>query len=200
MELHVSHSNSRPPAAVSHDGASSGSAGRIERKYDLEERLLEFAAAVIDVSEKLPNTRAGNHLAGQLLRAGTSPYGNHGEAQAPESADDFIHKMKICLKELRESLRWARLIHRKRWLGRDDQLSTGAPRKRGTGSYLQSQHPNRRAEPRQQTERQCRRLTSKSSMSRPQAQDAPCGVRRSAFKVRGSGFKVQGSASNVFLP
>jgi hypothetical protein len=65
------------------------------RKYDLEERLLEFAAAVIEVSEKLPNTRAGNHLAGQFLRAGTSPYGNHGEAQAPESADDFIHKMKM---------------------------------------------------------------------------------------------------------
>ena len=94
-----------------------------ERKYDLEERLLEFAAAVIDVSEKLPNTRAGNHLAGQLLRAGTSPYANHGEAQAPESADDFIHKMKICLKELRETLRWARLINRKQWLGTDGQLA-----------------------------------------------------------------------------
>ena len=89
----------------------------------MEERLLEFAAAVIDVSEKLPNTRAGNHLAGQFLRAGTSPYGNHGEAQAPESADDFIHKMKLCLKELRETLRWARLIDRKRWLGGDAQLA-----------------------------------------------------------------------------
>ena len=93
------------------------------RKYDLEERLLEFAAAVIEVSEKLPNSRAGNHLAGQFLRAGTSPYGNHGEAQAPESADDFIHKMKICHKELRETLRWARLINRMRWLGSDDQLA-----------------------------------------------------------------------------
>lgn len=78
---------------------------------------------VIDVSEKLPNTRAGNHLAGQFLRAGTSPYGNHGEAQAPESADDFIHKMKICLNELRETLRWARLINRKHWLGSDGQLA-----------------------------------------------------------------------------
>ena len=89
----------------------------------MEERLLEFAAVMIDVSEKLPNTRAGNHLAGQFLRAGTSPYGNHGEAQAPESAEDFIHKMKICLKELRESLRWARLINHKRWLGGDGQLA-----------------------------------------------------------------------------
>jgi four helix bundle protein len=92
------------------------------RKYDLEDRLLEFASVVIDVSEKLPSSRAGNHLAGQLLRAGTSPFGNHGEAQAPESADDFIHKMKICLKELRESRRWARLIGRKRWLGEDKEL------------------------------------------------------------------------------
>jgi four helix bundle protein len=90
-------------------------------KYDLDERLLEFASVVIDVTEKLPSTRAGNHVAGQLLRSGTSPYGNHGEAQAPESADDFIHKMKICLKELRETRRWARLIHRKGWLAADLQ-------------------------------------------------------------------------------
>jgi four helix bundle protein len=89
----------------------------------LEERLLEFAAVVIDVSEKLPDTRAGNHLAGQFLRAGTSPYGNHGEAQAPESAEDFIHKMKVCLKEFRESLRWARLINHKRWLDGDRRLA-----------------------------------------------------------------------------
>ncbi len=93
------------------------------RKCDLEERLLEFAAAVIDVSEKCPNTRAGNHIGGQFLRSGTSPYGNHGEAQAPESAEDFIHKLKICLKELRETWRWARLIDRKHWLGNDVQLS-----------------------------------------------------------------------------
>src|SRR2546425_686783 len=92
------------------------------RKYDLEDRLLEFAATVIEVSEKLPNTRAGNHLAGQLLRAGTSPYGNHGEAQAPESAEDFIHKMKVCLKELRETRRWARLILRQGWIGNDAKL------------------------------------------------------------------------------
>jgi four helix bundle protein len=93
------------------------------RTYDLEERLLDFAVAIIDVSEKLPKTRAGNHIAGQLLRAGTSPYGNHGEAQAPESREDFIHKMKICLKELRETRRWARLIERKQWLPGDPQFA-----------------------------------------------------------------------------
>jgi four helix bundle protein len=93
-----------------------------ERVYDLEERLLNFSAAVIDVTEKLPATRAGNHIAGQFLRSGTSPYGNHGEAQSPESLEDFIHKMKVCLKELRETQRWARLIERKRWLPEEAQL------------------------------------------------------------------------------
>jgi four helix bundle protein len=111
------------PAGASRGSSSSSLTTPPGRKYDLEERLLEFAASVIDVSEKLPNTRAGTHLAGQFLRAGTSPYGNHGEAQAPESVEDFIHKMKICLKELRESLRWARLIDRKQWLGSDGQLA-----------------------------------------------------------------------------
>jgi four helix bundle protein len=81
-----------------------------DEKYDLEERLLEYATSIIRLVEKLPDTRAGNHVAGQLLRSGTSPLPNHGEAQAAESADDFIHKMKISLKELRESYRWLRLI------------------------------------------------------------------------------------------
>lgn len=80
--------------------------------YDLEERLLEYSARIIRLVERLPNTRAGNHIAGQLLRSGTSPLPNHGEAQAAESAKDFVHKLKICLKELRESYRWLRLIQR----------------------------------------------------------------------------------------
>ena len=83
------------------------------RKFDLEDRLLEYASAVIDLSEALPNTRAGTHVAGQILRSGTSPYPNHGEAEAAESRDDFIHKLRICVKELRETRRWARLIKRK---------------------------------------------------------------------------------------
>ena len=82
------------------------------KRYDLEDRLLEFAARIIRLVEKLPDTRAGNHVAGQLLRSGTSPLPNHGEAQAAESAKDFVHKLKICLKELRESHRWLRLIQR----------------------------------------------------------------------------------------
>jgi len=83
-----------------------------EQKYDLENRLLEYLLGIIKIVEKLPNNRAGNHVAGQLLRSGTSPYANHGEAQAAESAQDFIHKMRICLKELRESKRWLKLIQR----------------------------------------------------------------------------------------
>jgi four helix bundle protein len=86
------------------------------RKYDLEVRLLEFASAVIDLSEQLPDSRAGNHVAGQILRSGTSPYPNHGEAEDAESREDFIHKLKVCLKELRETRRWARLIQRKDWV------------------------------------------------------------------------------------
>jgi hypothetical protein len=72
-------------------------------KYDLEDRLLEFAVAVVELTDDLPNTRAGNHLAGQLLRCGTSPYGHHGEVESAESHKDFIHKLKVCLKEPRET-------------------------------------------------------------------------------------------------
>ena len=79
-------------------------------KYDLEERLLAYAAQVIRLVDQLPATRAGNHVAGQLLRSGTSPLPNHGEAQAAESRRDFIHKLKISLKELKESRWWLRLI------------------------------------------------------------------------------------------
>ena len=87
-------------------------AKRHERKYDLEDRLLEYSSKIIKFVEMLPSNRAGNHVAGQLLRSGTSPYANHGEAQAAESSKDLIHKMRICLKELRECKRWLRLIQR----------------------------------------------------------------------------------------
>ena len=80
--------------------------------YDLEERLLEYSTRIIRLVERLPSTRAGNHIASQLLRSGTSALPNHGEAQAAESAQDFVHKLRICLKELRESYRWLRLIQR----------------------------------------------------------------------------------------
>ena len=81
-----------------------------EARFDLEERLLEFSARIIRLVDALPNTRAANHIAGQLLRCGTSPLGNHGEVQAAESRRDFIHKLRVCLKELNETRRWLRLI------------------------------------------------------------------------------------------
>jgi four helix bundle protein len=90
-------------------------------KYDLEERLLTFTAAVVRLADSLPNTKAGNHIAGQLLRCGTSPLANHGEVEAAESRKDFLHKLRICLKELRETWRWLRLIGRLE-LTEDDQL------------------------------------------------------------------------------
>ena len=83
-----------------------------KQTYDLEERLLEYSARIIKIVEQLPNTRVGNHVAGQLLKSGTSPYPNHGEAQAAESPKDFIHKLRIALKELRESQRWLKLFQR----------------------------------------------------------------------------------------
>jgi len=104
---------------------TSNQAGTPARKrvFDLEERLLNFACAVIDVSENLPSTRAGNHVSGQLLRSGTSPYSNHGEAESAESQDDFIHKLKVCLKELRETRRWLRLVNRRDWIAESEQLA-----------------------------------------------------------------------------
>jgi len=83
-----------------------------KKRYDLEERLLEFAARIVRLVDALPHTRAGNHIGGQLLRCGTSPLANHGEVEAAESRNDFIHKLRICLKELRETSRWLRLIER----------------------------------------------------------------------------------------
>ncbi len=83
-----------------------------ERKFDLEDRMLEFTARLIKMVDALPTSRAGNHIAGQLLRCGTSPFANHGEVQAAESRKDFIHKLGICLKELKEIKRWIRLIAR----------------------------------------------------------------------------------------
>lgn len=83
------------------------------RKYDLEERLILFALQVLEISETLPKTYAGNHISGQIIRSGTSPALNYGEAQAAESIKDFIHKMGIVLKELRETSVCLKIIIRK---------------------------------------------------------------------------------------
>jgi four helix bundle protein len=86
------------------------------RKFDLETRLLEFTIRIITVVESLPDSRVCNHLGGQLLRSGSSPVLNYGEAQAAESRKDFIHKLKIILKELRETSICLTLLHRKSFI------------------------------------------------------------------------------------
>lgn len=82
------------------------------RKYDLEERLITFSVEVINMINDVKKTKAGNQLCNQLVRSGTSVSLNYGEAQAAESRRDFIHKMKVILKELRESLVCLQLIQR----------------------------------------------------------------------------------------
>lgn len=79
---------------------------------DIEERLVDFAVRIIQVSGSLPETPAGKHVGGQLLRSGTSPAANYGEARSAESKRDFVHKLKITLKELNESRIWLKIIVR----------------------------------------------------------------------------------------
>jgi four helix bundle protein len=98
----------RPTSNIQHP-TSKEKSGR-QAAYDLEERLLAYAVRVIRLVDLLPKSRGGDHLGGQLLRSGTSPALNYGEAQAAEFLNDFIHKMKICLKEFRETRRALRII------------------------------------------------------------------------------------------
>ena len=84
-----------------------------ERVYDLEERLIEFASKIVDTVESLPNSKAGNYIAGQLIRCGLAPALLYGEVQSAESRNDFIHKMKIAIKELKETRVCLKLIARK---------------------------------------------------------------------------------------
>ena len=79
---------------------------------ELEERLIDFAVRIIRLSASLPRTPAGKHIAGQILRSGTSPAPNYGEARGAESHADFIHKFGIVLNELNETSIWLRMIHR----------------------------------------------------------------------------------------
>lgn len=79
---------------------------------NIEERLIEFAVRIIQVCNSLPKTYTGRHIHGQLIRSGTSPAPNYAEARGAESSKDFIHKLKIVLKELNESRVWLKIIIR----------------------------------------------------------------------------------------
>ncbi len=93
-----------------------------EKTFDLEARLIRFAVSVIRLSESLPPTPTGNHIRNQLLRSGTSPAPNYGEAQSAESRSDFVHKLKIALKELRESRVWLLMIQQATLVKPEDAL------------------------------------------------------------------------------
>lgn len=84
-----------------------------KRKFDLEDRLVDFTCRMIDVVEALPNTRAGNYIAGQLIRCCHSPTFNYGEVQGAESRNDFIHKLGVVLKELKECRTALKIIIKK---------------------------------------------------------------------------------------
>ena len=79
-------------------------------KNDLEERLIQFAVSIMQLAEQLPNTKTGNQLKGQMIRSSSSTSFNYGEAQGAESRKDFIHKLKVVLKELRETYAGLRMV------------------------------------------------------------------------------------------
>jgi four helix bundle protein len=81
-------------------------------RFNPENRLIDFAVRIIRVAEALPKTPVGRHISGQIARSGTSPGPHYGEAQSAESRGDFVHKMKVCLKELRETRAWVLMIQR----------------------------------------------------------------------------------------
>src|SRR5213593_2071308 len=91
-------------------GNETATKGSQSKADELEERLIDFAVRVIKLSAGLSKTPAGKHIAGQILRSGTSPAPNYGEARGGESHADFIHKLGTVLKELNETFIWLRII------------------------------------------------------------------------------------------
>ncbi|MDE0835131.1 MAG: four helix bundle protein [Akkermansiaceae bacterium] len=91
--------------------------------YDLEERLLDFGARIISLTQTLTENYAQRHIANQLLRSATAPLANHGEAQAAESPADFIHKLRLSLEELLETHRWLKLMGRAELISKPEKLT-----------------------------------------------------------------------------
>lgn len=91
-------------------------------KFDLENRLVDFSVLIIEIVNSMVSSKAGNHLAGQIVRSGTSVALNYGEAQSGESQKDFIHKMKIVLKELRETFVCLNIIRKAKLFTLDDKI------------------------------------------------------------------------------
>jgi four helix bundle protein len=94
-------------------------------KYDLEERLINYSVLILDIVDTMPGNKGANHLASQIIRSGTAPALMYGEAQSSESRKDFIHKMRLSLKELRETYNCLKIIDRKQYTGNADKLIKG---------------------------------------------------------------------------
>jgi four helix bundle protein len=102
-----------------------------QKKYDLEDRFVDFTSSMIGIVEALPDTRAGNYLAGQLMKSCFSPALNYGEAQSAESRNDFIHKMAVILKELKECRVALKIIRKKEMI---------KPAAKLEGAYGETEH------------------------------------------------------------
>ena len=94
------------------------------KPYDLHERLIDFAVMIINIAKDVENSKAGNHLTGQIIRSGSSPSLNYSEAQSAESRNDFIHKMSIVLKELRETFSCLKIIEKAKLYSKNDNKIT----------------------------------------------------------------------------
>ncbi len=92
------------------------------KEFDLEERLINFSVLIIEIVNGMPNSKAASHLAGQLVRSGTSVSLNYGEAKGGESRKDFIHKIQIVLKELRETFVCLKIIDRVKLYGSKEKI------------------------------------------------------------------------------
>ena len=84
--------------------------------FDLEERLVGFSVMILTLAESLPERLGSKNLVSQLIRSGTSPTLNYGEAQSAESSKDFLHKLRVCLKELRETQICLKIVKNKKYL------------------------------------------------------------------------------------
>ena len=97
-------------------------------KFDLEDRFIDFTIRISNVVDKIDNSKLGNYIAGQLIRSGSSPALNYGEAQSAESRKDFVHKLKIILKELKESRICLKIIERKPLIPNTKEISSNYDR------------------------------------------------------------------------
>jgi four helix bundle protein len=86
-------------------------------KFDLDERLINYSVLILEIVDSLPDNKGANHLANQIVRSGTAPSLMYGEAQSSESRKDFIHKMRLPLKELRETHNCLKILSRMRYQG-----------------------------------------------------------------------------------